>query len=101
MLFVVFNIDKPEGAAEIRAAQRPAHLEFMRSLGEQVQAGGPLFSADASAAFGGMYILEAESREQAAEIASQDPYAKADLFIQQYIQPWKWNTRRPEHVPTW
>lgn len=101
MLFVVFNVDRPDGAAEIRARERPAHLAFMKSLGESVQAGGPLFSDDASQAFGGMYILEAQSREQAAAIASQDPYAKANLFIRQYIQPWKWNTRRPEYAPVW
>lgn len=101
MLFVVFNIDRPDGAADIRAQTRPAHLDFMKSLGEQVKAGGPLFSQDVQSAFGGMYILEADSHEQATEIARQDPYAQADLFVQQYIQPWKWNTRRPADIIAW
>ena len=101
MLFVVFNIDKQDGAAAIRERTRPAHLAFMKSLGEQVKAGGPLFSGDASQAFGGMYVLEAQDHAQATAIAGQDPYVQAGLFSLQYIQPWKWNTRRPDDVAVW
>ncbi|ELJ4169125.1 hypothetical protein QMR30_004027 [Salmonella enterica] len=101
MLFVVFNIDRSDGAAEIRTQTRRAHLEFMKSLGGQVKAGGPLFSQDGQSAFGGMYILEADSQEQAAKIAARDPYVQANLFTRQYIQPWKWNTRRPDDVAVW
>lgn len=101
MLFVVFSIDKSQGAAEIRNVTRPAHLEFMQSLGEKVKAGGPLFTHNGQQALGGMYVLEVENYQQAQTIAHQDPYFKANLFSQQYIQPWKWNSHRPVDVNPW
>lgn len=101
MLFVIFSIDKSVGAKEIRAQTRPAHLAFMKTLGERVKAGGPVFSADGESPFGGMYVLEADSHEQALTIARQDPYVQAGLYEKQYVQPWRWNTNRPETVAPW
>ncbi|MFV0549386.1 MAG: YciI family protein [Limnobaculum xujianqingii] len=101
MLFVVFNIDRPEGAEAIRSTVRPAHLAFMKALGDKVQAGGPVLSTNGEKPFGGMYILQADSHQEAVNVAQSDPYVKADLFLQQYVQPWRWNTNRPEGVEVW
>ena len=90
-LFVVYTIDKA-GMAELRAAVRPDHIAFMRSLGAAALAGGPLLAADSETRNGGMYILAAESLEAAREIAARDPFVLAGLFETVSVRQWIWQT---------
>jgi uncharacterized protein YciI len=95
MLCVVYNLDKDAGAREIRAATRPAHLEFMKSLGGKVKAGGPMLAPDGETPVGGMFVLQVDSYEEAVRLAALDPYARAGLFKSQNVTVWRWNTRPP------
>jgi uncharacterized protein YciI len=95
MLCVVYNLDRETGAREIRAEKRPAHLEFMKSLGSKVKAGGPMLAPDGQTPVGGMFVLQVESYEEAVSLAKLDPYAQAGLFKSQQVTVWRWTTSRP------
>ena len=86
MLFVLTAIDKPDGAP-IRAATRAAHLDFVNA-GGRVKLGGPFLAPDGGM-IGSLLIFEAENLEAAQAWAASDPYAKAGLFAQSAVRPWK------------
>jgi uncharacterized protein YciI len=86
MFFVITAIDKPNSLA-LRMANREAHLAYANKTG-QVRLGGPFLDADGNMA-GSMLILEAADLAAAKTWATNDPYAKAGLFAQSDVRPWK------------
>ena len=95
MLFVLICTDKP-GALELRKANRDAHLEFIKGLGDTIKLGGPILTDDGEGMTGSLLVLEADSRQAVEDIAAEDPYAKADLFETVDIRPWMWTVGNPE-----
>jgi len=67
---------------------RPAHLDYARSLGAKLLLAGPMLNQDGDPA-GSLLIVEAENEDEVREIAAGDPYAKAGLFAQVEITPFK------------
>jgi len=63
MLFVLYCLDKP-GHSEVRAANRPDHLDYL-------------------------LVIEAADSAGAKAFAAGDPYAKAGLFESVAIKPYK------------
>ena len=51
---------------------------------------------DAGQPNGTLAVIEAETKAVAAAIAASDPYARAGLFAQVEIRPWKWVIKNPE-----
>lgn len=88
MLFFFFCADKP-GAAGIRAAARPAHLEYLQRFKDRIFAVGPTLTDDGAGMNGSVLILDFSDRAAAEAFASDDPYAKAGLFESVVIRPWK------------
>jgi uncharacterized protein YciI len=88
MLFVIHCIDKP-GAAEVRAANRTAHLGYLTTYDEKVFAAGPTLSEDGETMTGSLLILDFEDRAEAEAFVAGDPYTMAELFESVTIQPWK------------
>lgn len=86
MLFALIAHDKP-GALEIRKANRDAHLAYMQSTGVVDQA-GPLLD-DGERMIGSLVILDVDDMAAAREWAKNDPYAKAGLFENMRVIPWK------------
>jgi len=95
MLFVLICTDKP-GALELRKANRDAHLEFIKGLGDTIKLGGPIITEDGEGMTGSLLVLEADSRQAVEDIAAEDPYAKADPVETVDIRPWKWTVGNPE-----
>ncbi|HLU65088.1 MAG TPA: YciI family protein [Kofleriaceae bacterium] len=93
MLFAIICRDRP-GHAEVRQANRAAHLDFLASLGDRLKGAGP-FLDDDGAMDGSMILLEAEDRAAAEAVARTDPYAVAGLFSDVQIRPWKWAIKNP------
>jgi uncharacterized protein len=85
-LFVLVCIDKPN-ARELRAANRPAHLDYVDASGV-VTLGGP-FLDDEGNPTGSLIILDVPDRAAAEAWAAADPYAKAGLFESVTIRAWK------------
>lgn len=86
MLFVIIAIDKP-GSLELRMATREAHFEYARAT-NAVRLGGPFLDAEGRMA-GSLIIFEAADLAAAKAWATNDPYAKAGLFAQSDLRPWK------------
>jgi hypothetical protein len=77
MFVALIAKDKP-GALAIRAENRPAHLDYLKSTDFVAQA-GPLLDADGGMA-GSLIILDVADMAAAQAWANNDPYAKAGLF---------------------
>ena len=86
MLIALICTDK-KGALETRKTNRDAHLAYIAETGVVMMA-GPLLDGAGDMA-GSLVILDVESTADADNWAENDPYAKAGLFSDVRIQPWK------------
>ena len=88
MLFVFFCTDKPDHLA-VRQQNRPAHLAYLESYGDRINAGGPTFADDGTTMNGSLIILDLADRAEADAFVAGDPYGKAGLFESVRVRPWK------------
>ncbi|WP_298805093.1 YciI family protein [uncultured Lentibacter sp.] len=86
MLIALICTDKA-GALDTRKANRDAHLAYIAETGVVAMA-GPLLDAAGDMA-GSLVILDVADAAAAESWAAHDPYAKAGLFSDVRIQPWK------------
>ncbi|QPC43240.1 YciI family protein [Kaustia mangrovi] len=89
MLFAIICTDKPDHG-HIRAGTRPDHLAYLADLGERVRMAGPFTDETGDKMTGSLIVLEADTANEAREIAALDPYARAGLFETVDIRPWNW-----------
>ncbi len=89
MLYALICTDKPDGLA-IRLEHRPAHVAYLKSLGEALIFAGPFLKEDGKTMCGSLVVVEAPSLDAARAIAAGDPFAKAGLFAAVEIRPWLW-----------
>ena len=78
--------DKP-GALDVRKANRPAHVDYLKS-GTAVQQAGPLLD-DAGEMCGSLIVLDVPDMAAAEAWVADDPYGKAGLF--QSVELIAWN----------
>ena len=88
MLFMIYGVDKP-GHGEVRAANRAAHLDYLKSQGDKVVVGGPTTSDDGQAMTGSLLIMDFAGRPEVEAFAAGDPYKQAGLFESVTIRAWK------------
>ncbi len=88
MHFVLYCLDKP-GHGPVRAENRPAHLDYLKSKLEHIVVGGPMLGDDGETVLGSMLVIEAADRAEAEAFAAGDPYAKAGLFESVTISAYK------------
>ena len=88
MLFLTICKDKPD-SIDLRMSNRPAHLDYLSSLGSRVKIGGALLGPDLKTPGGSMLIYEAENEEEVRKLVAGDPFAKAGLFETTTITPWR------------
>ncbi|MBP2311337.1 YciI family protein [Azospirillum soli] len=88
MLYMFHCTDKA-GAAQVRLDNRAAHLAYLESIGERLYAAGPLLSDDGQAMVGSLLIVDCADGAAAQDFAANDPYAKAGLFENVTIRPWR------------
>lgn len=93
MLVAIFCTDKPD-SLEIRLANRPTHLEHLKSLGDRLKFAGPTLGADEKPN-GSLIVIETETLAEAETFAANDPYANAGLFADVTIRPWVWALGTP------
>ena len=86
MLFALTATDR-ENALVLRMQMRAAHFEYAKATGV-VRLGGPFLDVKGEMA-GSMIVFEAADLAAAKEWAANDPYAKAGLFAQSDVRPWK------------
>jgi len=95
MLYALICTDKP-GALPIRKANRPRHLEYLKSLGDTIVFAGPFTEADGATMNGSLIVVEAASLDAARAIAAGDPFAKAGVFAAVEVRPWLWTINAPD-----
>jgi len=78
-LYCFYCTDNETDGAELRAKNRPAHLEWLKGLGETLRMAGPLKSEDGGM-IGSVLLVSADSLEDARALSEDDPYAKAGVF---------------------
>ncbi len=88
MKFMFYCLDK-EGSGALRAANREAHLAYLKGFAERVTVAGPLLTEDGTAMIGSLLLMEFENRAAAEAFALADPYRKAGLFRSVTITPWR------------
>ena len=96
MYFALISTDKPH-SEPLRNANRPDHMEYLKALGDRLVLAGP-FLADDGTPSGSLIIIDANSRDEALAVASEDPYARADLFESVEIRPWNWSYKNPTYT---
>ncbi|MEM1352375.1 MAG: YciI family protein [Pseudomonadota bacterium] len=85
MLVALIARDKP-GALDVRLANRPDHVAYLKS-GTAVQQAGPLLDADGEMC-GSLIILDVTDMAEAERWVAEDPYGKAGLFASVELVPW-------------
>ena len=86
MLFVITAMDR-ENSLPLRMATRGAHFDYARESGA-VRLGGPFLDGKGEM-IGSLIIIEAPDLAAAKDWQANDPYAKAGLFAQVEVRPWK------------
>ena len=64
-------------------ATAPAHAAYWQQLGLRNYAGGPF--ADRS---GGLITFDADSAEEADQLAANDPFRRGDLIERYWLEQW-------------
>lgn len=88
MHFIIHCTDKPD-SAHIRANNRPAHVDFLKSHRGNLYAAGPILDDDGEGMNGSLLIVDFPDRAAVETFAAADPYAQAGLFDSVVIKPWK------------
>lgn len=88
MQFMILCLDKA-GSEAVRAANRAAHLDYLKGFAEQVVVAGPLLSDDGASPRGSLLLMELADRAAAESFAAADPYRKAGLFESVTITAWR------------
>jgi len=88
MIFSIHCVDRTD-AGDLRAKTRPAHVEFLTSLGKNLILGGPFLADDAATPTGSFLLIEAADKAAAEAIAAADPYAQAGLFAATTVKPFR------------
>ncbi|WP_462379903.1 YciI family protein [Pseudomonas sp. Marseille-QA0892] len=77
MPYYIETFDKPD-SAQLRADNRPDHLEFLRQNASKLLACGAKLNAE-GAATGSTYILDVETEQEAKAFLDQDPFTQVGL----------------------
>jgi hypothetical protein len=88
MQFAVFCVDKPDHQ-HVRQANRPAHVEFLKAMMDQLVIAGPTLTEDGSGMTGSLIVAEFPDRASVEAHFATDPYAQAGLFQSVTIIPFK------------
>jgi len=89
MLFMAYCTDDPQ-KPDLRAATRPAHVDWLQANGDTIKVAGPWLGEDGEIPAGSLLILEGESPAAMRAFLAGDPYAKAGLFSDVVLHPWRW-----------
>ena len=88
MYFIIHCTDKPD-SANLRATNRPAHVDFLKKHRHSIFVAGPTLTQDGEGMSGSLLIVDFPNREGVNAFAAADPYASVGLFESVIIKPWK------------
>ena len=88
MPYAILTQDKPDHA-HVRAAARPAHLEYLTANQGLLLAAGALIDDDGTGGHGGILIVDTDDRAEAERFIANDPFSKAGLFQSVTVTRWR------------
>lgn len=71
---------KDEKAAEERMTYMQGHLDYFKSILDQVAVAGPIFGPDGATPIGSILVYKTDDREKAQALLAGDPYYTADIW---------------------
>lgn len=90
MLYVLYCRDRDD-AAELRQANRPAHLDYVGGQETvQVRVAGPMLADDGETMIGSLFLIEADDAATVRRFNAEDPYTRAGLFAAVDVHPFRW-----------
>ncbi|ADU35689.1 YciI family protein [Variovorax paradoxus] len=87
MPFAIIALDKPHAEA-LRAALKPAHLDYLTARQHMMLAGGALLDADGQP-IGGLIVVDTDDLQTAQAFAREDPFNSGQLFASVEVMPWR------------
>lgn len=87
MPFAIIALDKP-GSQALRAALKPAHLDYLTTRQHMMLAGGALLD-DSGEPIGGLIVVDTDDPQMAQEFARGDPFNSGELFASVQVMPWR------------
>lgn len=88
-LFLINARDRAD-SLDLRLANRQAHLDWSGDFHDRIIMAGPVTLDDGETMAGSTFVIEFDTLDEAKAWAADDPYAKAGLFEQTEIRPFKW-----------
>jgi uncharacterized protein YciI len=79
MLYIIYQEDRPDGAA-IRAAARDEHFTYLDRNQDILVLGGALMAEDGATRTGSVLIVNVRSMADAEAFSENEPFRKAGLF---------------------
>jgi uncharacterized protein YciI len=80
VLYIIYQEDRDDGAAEIRAAKREEHLAYLDKHQNILVLGGALLEDDGIKRTGSCLIINVPSRAAVEDFSRNEPFRKAGLF---------------------
>jgi uncharacterized protein YciI len=80
MLYIIYQEDREDGAAEIRAANRERHLAYLEEHKHILVLGGALLEDEGEKRIGSCLIINVAGRKEAEAFSRNEPFRKAGLF---------------------
>ena len=88
MQYVLYCLDK-SGHSQVRAANRDAHLAYLKGFSASIVFAGPLLDDAGTGMIGSLLVMDFPDRAAADKFAAGDPYSHAGLFASVRISPWR------------
>jgi uncharacterized protein YciI len=79
MLYVIYQEDRPDGAA-VRAANREAHFAYLEKHRDLIVLGGALLAEDGTTRTGSVLIINVADLAAAEAFSREEPFRRAGLF---------------------
>ena len=94
MLFAILFTDKP-GHGSLRAEHLNAHIQWIEKHKDQVLVAGSLRHEPADVPKGGLWVVEATSKDVAVDLMKTDPFYTCGL--RESAEVLHWNKALPNH----
>jgi hypothetical protein len=78
MTYIIETWDKPD-SLDLRMRVRPDHIRFLEENTHRILGAGAKLSDDGETMLGTVYIIDAETREEAEAFVALDPFTKNGL----------------------
>jgi uncharacterized protein YciI len=80
VLYIIYQEDRDDGAAEVRAANREKHFAYLDRHRDILVLGGALLADDGVKRTGSCLIINVAGRGEAEEFSRNEPFRQAGLF---------------------